>query len=163
MLEYAIDTEFLNKQANHGVETLCLPADRSAGPNKNRFPFMYLKWHTTVGLNTAIVLVFMVAGPTRKLVEAAFGHIEVRLKTNDPVVLWERLQVMANSSTTNFCIPSAKVIWRQCRLVLEKHFNVSALFDILKYNYFIFEKWKLEILVGKSFSLEEEEKIFNLH
>lgn len=138
MLCHAIEVKM---EPNHaqGIKKLMLLADSCAGRNKNRFVLMYIYWRAIVGLNDLVQLSFLAAGQTKNFVAGAFRHVKGRLKTNDTRTPHNMMNIMANRSDSNVCVPSAGIIcllWKEC---MEKTGKMPSNFAITNYRTFRFD------------------------
>lgn len=104
----------------------------------------------------------MVAGHTKNVVDGAFGHVKMKLKTNDAHTPGEMMDIVANSSKNTIGVRGSDVKWRMWKLFLESFFKVPSGFHITKYHVFRFDFQTPGVFYVKEYSFSSKDKSFNM-
>lgn len=110
MLHHEVDNVMTVSHRERTVSRIKLHDDSWAGKNKNSVLLMYLCWRSVVRFYDKNDLALMVAGHVKAVVDGAFSHVKHRLKTTDIRASREMIKVVQNSSSSNYCVPSAELV-----------------------------------------------------
>ena len=130
---------FLEKHSKNERE-LHFHADNCVGQNKNRTVIGYLAWRVIQGLNSKIVLSFMMVGHTRCFVDGNFGLLKKFYRSSD-IDTVQQLEEMVNKSSRNNIAQMYNWEWREWDAMLNKLFR--PLNGITKYQHFTFSNEEL--------------------
>lgn len=88
--------------------------------------------------NEEIELTLMVTGHKKNVIDGSFGHVKRRLKKTDTRSPLEMMNVVQNSSSSNFCVSSSCVARMLWKTFLENNLRIPGGFTITKYHVFSF-------------------------
>lgn len=153
ILHYHLETYCKN------VQTIVLFCDNCVGQNKNNVMLSYLQWRLVRGLNTTILLNFLLTGHTKFAPDRFFGIFKAKYAVTNIDTYEDLLQCVVQSSPGghNTAVSSKNVVWYEWDSYFKPFYK--PLVGITQFHHFIMDKNSLKT---KKFADSEDVESFQL-